>query len=80
LPNIEAFAPIWQTWIPKMHAGTDVNLPSASHALAPPAILQSRRDAFISAALSLEPRRICMLNIYAQIASARPKPDAFAAS
>jgi hypothetical protein len=38
--------------------------------------LQNRGDAFISAALSLEPGRICMTMLYSQIASARPKPDA----
>jgi hypothetical protein len=39
-------------------------------------ILQNRRDTFISALLSLEPRRICMIMSYSQIASARPKLDA----
>ena len=37
-------------------------------------MLQNARDAFISSGLSLEPGRICMISMYSQIATSRPKP------
>jgi hypothetical protein len=37
-------------------------------------MLQITRDAFINRASSFEPREICMISSYSQIASSRPTP------